>query len=45
MPRRKYFNSYKMTNKMQTCRLIYYSIVPWLLCIFRVILSLIIRSI
>ena len=35
----------KMTNKMQLCRIIYYSIVPWLLCMFRAILSLIIRSI
>jgi hypothetical protein len=30
---------------MQLCRTIYYSIVPWLLNVFRVILSLIIRSI
>jgi len=35
----------KMTNKMQLCRILYYSIVPWLLCMFRAILSLIIRSI
>jgi len=30
----------KMTNKMQLCRTIYYSIVPWLLYMFRAILSL-----
>ena len=30
---------------MQLCRIIYYSIVPWLLYMFRAILSLIIRSI
>ena len=35
----------KMTNKMQLCRIVYYSIVPWLLYMFRAILSLIIRSI
>jgi len=49
----------KMTNKMQLCRIIYYSIVLWLLwilgflgfitiimlCMFRAILSLIIRRI
>jgi hypothetical protein len=35
----------KMINKMQLCRIIYYSIVPWLLYMFRAILSLIIRSI
>jgi len=35
----------KMTNKMQLCRIIYYSIVPWLLYMFWAILSLIIRSI
>ena len=35
----------KMTNKMQLCRIIYYSITPWLLYMFRAILSLIIRSI
>jgi len=29
---------------MQPCRTIYYSIVPWLLNMFRAILSLIIRS-
>jgi len=29
----------KMTNEMQLCRIIYYSIVPWLLYMFRVILS------
>ena len=34
-----------MANKMQLCRIIYYSIVPWLLYMFRAILSLIIRSI
>jgi len=32
-----------MTNEMQLCRIIYYSIIPWLLYVFR-ILSLIIRS-
>ena len=35
----------KMTNKMQLCRIIYYSLVPWLLYMFRAMLSLIIRSI
>ena len=35
----------KMTNKMQLSRIIYYSIVPWLLYMFQVISSLIIRSI
>ena len=35
----------KMTNKMQLCRIIYYSIVPWLLYMFQAILSLIIRSV
>jgi len=35
----------KMTNKMHLCRTIYYSIVPWLLYMFRAILSLIIWSI
>jgi hypothetical protein len=35
----------KMTTKMKLCRIIYYSIVPWLLYMFRAILSLIIRSI
>jgi len=35
----------KMTNKMQLCRIIHYSIVPWLLYMFRAIFSLIIRSI
>jgi len=35
----------KMTNKIHLCRIIYYSIVPWLLYMFRAILSLIIRSI
>ena len=35
----------KLTNKMQLCRTIYYSIVPLLLYIFQAILSLIIRSI
>jgi len=30
---------------MQLCRIIYYFIVPWLLYMFRAILSLIIRSI
>jgi len=33
-----------MANKMQLCRTVYYSIVPWLLNMFRAILSLIIRS-
>jgi hypothetical protein len=37
-------NLTEMTNKMQLCRTIYYSIVPWLLNMFRAILSLIIRS-
>jgi hypothetical protein len=35
----------KMTNKMHLCRIIYYSIVPWLLYMLRVISSLIISSI
>jgi hypothetical protein len=35
----------KKTNKMQLSRIIYYSIVPWLVYMFRAILSLIIRSI
>jgi hypothetical protein len=39
------YSSYKMTNKVQLCRIIYYSLVPWLLYMFRKILSLIIRSI
>ena len=30
----------KMTNKMKLCRIIYYSIVPWLVYMFRAILSL-----
>jgi hypothetical protein len=30
-----------MTNKMQLCSIIYYSIIPWLLNMFRAILSLI----
>ena len=30
---------------MQLCRIIYYSVVPWPLYMFRAILSLIIRSI
>jgi len=34
----------EMTNKMQLCRIIYYSIVPWLLYMLPAILSLIIRS-
>ena len=33
-----------MTNKMQLCRTIYYSIVPCLLNMLQAILSLIIRS-
>ena len=37
-------NPIGMTNKMQLCRTIYYSIVPWLPNTFQVILSLIIRS-
>jgi hypothetical protein len=37
-------NLIEMTNKMQLCRTIYYSIVPWLINMFRAILSLIIRS-
>jgi len=36
-------NIIEMTNKMQLCRTIYYPVVPWLLNMFRVILSLIIR--
>jgi hypothetical protein len=35
----------KMTNEMQLCRIIYYSIIPCLLYMFKAILSLIIRSI
>jgi len=34
----------EITNKMQLCRKIYYSIFPWLFNMFRAILSLIIRS-
>jgi hypothetical protein len=37
-------NLVEMTNEMQLRRTIYYSIVPWLLNMFRAILSLIIRS-
>ena len=37
-------NLIEITNKMQLCRTIYYSIVPWLLNMFRAILSLIIGS-
>ena len=37
-------NLIEMTNKIQLCRIIYYSIVPCLLYMFRAILSLIIRS-
>jgi len=37
-------NLIEMNNKMQLCRTTYYSIVPWLLNMFRAILSLIIRS-
>jgi hypothetical protein len=37
-------NLIEMTNKMQLCRTMYYSIVSWLLNMFRAILSLIIRS-
>jgi len=37
-------NLIEMTNKMQLCRTIYYSIVPWLLSMFRVILLPVIRS-
>ena len=37
-------NFIEMNNKMQLCRIVYYSIVPWLLSMFRAILSLIIRS-
>ena len=37
-------NLIEMTNKMQLCRTVYYSIVPWPLNMFRAILSLIIRS-
>jgi len=37
-------NPIEMTNKMQLCRTIYYSIVPWLLNMFQAILSLIVRS-
>jgi len=35
----------KITNKMQLCRIIYYSTVPFLLYMFRAILSPITRSI
>ena len=35
----------KMTNEMQLCRIIYYSIIPWLFFMFQAILSLIIRSV
>jgi len=38
-------NLIKMTNKMQLSRTVFYSIVSWLLNMFRVILLLIIRSI
>jgi len=34
-----------MTNKMQQCRIIYYSIVPWLLYVFQAILSFFSRSV
>jgi hypothetical protein len=37
-------NIIEMTNKMQMCRTIYYSIVPWLLNMIRTIISFIIRS-
>jgi len=37
-------NLIEMTNKIQLCRIIYYSIVPWLFNMFRAILSLISRS-
>ena len=37
-------NLIEMTNKMQLCRTVYYSIVPWLLNMFQAILTLIIRS-
>jgi hypothetical protein len=37
-------NFIEMTKKMQPCRTIYYSIVSWLLNMFREVLSLIIRS-
>jgi len=37
-------NLIEMTNKLQLCRTVYYSIVPWLLNMYRAILSLIIRS-
>jgi len=37
-------NLIEMTNKMQLCRTNYYSMVPWLLNMFRAILSLIIIS-
>ena len=35
----------KITTKIQLCRIIYYSIVPCLLCMFQAILSLIISSV
>jgi hypothetical protein len=35
----------KMTNRIQLCRIIYYFIIPWLLYMFRAILSHIIKSI
>jgi len=37
-------NLIEMTNKLQLFRTIYYSIVPWLFNMFRMILSFIIRS-
>jgi len=37
-------NLIEMTNKMQLCRTIFYSIFPWLLNMFRAILSLIIGN-
>jgi len=37
-------NLIEMTKKIQLCRTVYYSIVSWLLNMFRAILSLIIRS-
>jgi len=40
----QFFGLIVMTNKIQLCRTIYYSIVPWLLDMFQAILLLIIRS-
>jgi hypothetical protein len=39
-----FINLIELTNKMELFRTVYYSIVHWLLNMFRTILSLIIRS-